>query len=115
MVDQSSAGRRWLTRHGVRTYPFFRSMPVMLRFFFMVGCGLEFMLASVLFDRVAPNLRGIADWFIDTPHLFAQLEIRTALLLVLAIGCTAWLAAVWWISRGIFHTCERSLNADLFG
>ena len=109
-----SAARHWLTRHGVKTYPSFRSMPVSLRLTFMVLFGIEYALATLQFGRVAPDLHGIERWFFGSPHPFSQLNLPTALLLLVVAGYTAWLAAVWWVSRGIFRTCERSLSDELF-
>ena len=112
--QQPSAVRCWLTRHGVKTYPSFRSMPVSLRLLFMVLFGIEYALATLQFGRLAPDLHGIERWFFGSPHPFAQLDLPAALLLLVVAGYTAWLAAVWWVSRGFFRSCERSLSDELF-
>ena len=112
--QQPLAVRRWLTQHGVKTYPSFRSMPVSLRVLFMVLFGLEYALATLQFGRMAPDLYGIERWLFGSPHPFGQLDLPAALLLLVVAGYTTWLAAVWWISRGIFRTCERSLSDELF-
>ena len=114
MAQRPSQTRAWLTRRGVRTYSSFRSMPIWLRFLFMVGCGSEATLVGIQLKHLQPTYTGVVDWLYG-PHPFSELDGRAAFLLLLLAAYTAWLLLVGWGSSAAFRTCKQSLEGDLFG